>query len=878
MSNEEGKKCPLCAEEMDWTDQQLKPCKCGYEVCVWCWHQIMDMAEKVKSEGLCPACRTPYDKKKIVGMEENCERLRSIKKDQKNVVQKVKPKKVEVKKDLTNVRVIQRRMAYVIGLPLSLADEDLLQRKEYFGLYGKVSKVSLSRTSGGTIQQFVNDSCSVYITYSKEEEAIRCIQSVHGFLLDGRLLRASFGTAKYCHAWLRNMPCTNPACLYLHKIGAEEDSFSKDEEAALHTRNRVQQIVGAARPMQWRSGVKLPPPLDQQIDPFNPQKELQPSAVSPNSMSSLLSKEKDGVKTTNSLTSFVDIVGRCTVDPDKEAYVDDSNNKISQLCSDFGSVNIDQSNCSESKYLDITIHDVDSPFRDIRVPGNNAIDGSSNLPALGRSGFTPTNNNTSIGGQPCGNYFEDQDFLPFEDKSLEFSEGLDPSSIQTSSLPTRTSNHSNSYLWQGNDRLGINCSAGGNYVNNHPDETSIPKYVSSYSENESQISSISDGYLRLSTSFANDEIIEQLRRLEDGNNTAYNDENSAYDAAVESSIISNILSMDLDSWDDSVNLSHSKGDLLDGADRLRGSWKYQGGSQKSRFSFATDDGSRNKVPYIDPSFDHLTSITKQPNLEQVFHGKPPHNVSRSHSLKGPPGFPVPYREPPPGFSCEKTNQIPPSAAASGSSFLRTLSFPNDLRYGGTSSGMVHNGYDDPTSNLMMGRQLFSSGLGSRQVEPSNSSMMMYEEDAASRHWLLNHHQQQQQLQYPPPPNNNNNYEVEVSARNNGGAYGSIGRQQQQQQQHYNVDHQARNHHHAYNTYGTDSNSGLKYYNNGCMSNGYVIPALEEVHTVNGNEAASMGGEIGRNEKAVGFNSFYGDSMLQMPTSSSRNIYGGVYGL
>lgn len=24
--------CPLCAEEMDLTDQQLKPCKCGYEV------------------------------------------------------------------------------------------------------------------------------------------------------------------------------------------------------------------------------------------------------------------------------------------------------------------------------------------------------------------------------------------------------------------------------------------------------------------------------------------------------------------------------------------------------------------------------------------------------------------------------------------------------------------------------------------------------------------------------------------------------------------------------------------------------------------------------------------------------------------------------
>lgn len=34
MSNEEEKRCPLCAEEMDWTDQQFMPCKCGYQVMI----------------------------------------------------------------------------------------------------------------------------------------------------------------------------------------------------------------------------------------------------------------------------------------------------------------------------------------------------------------------------------------------------------------------------------------------------------------------------------------------------------------------------------------------------------------------------------------------------------------------------------------------------------------------------------------------------------------------------------------------------------------------------------------------------------------------------------------------------------------------------
>ncbi|CAL5389139.1 unnamed protein product [Camellia sinensis] len=264
MSDEGEKTCPLCAEEMDLTDQQLKPCKCGYEICVWCWHHVMDMAEKDETEGRCPACRTPYNKEKIVGMAANCERLVV----EMNMERKVKPQKAkgktsEGRKQLSSVRVIQRNLVYIVGLPLNLADEDLLQRREYFGQYGKVLKVSISRTAAGAIQHFANNTCSVYITYSKEEEAVRCIQSVHGFTLDGRSLRACFGTTKYCHAWLRNAPCSNPDCLYLHEIGTQEDSFTKDEIISAYTRSRVQQVTGAINDMQRRSGNVLPPPADE---------------------------------------------------------------------------------------------------------------------------------------------------------------------------------------------------------------------------------------------------------------------------------------------------------------------------------------------------------------------------------------------------------------------------------------------------------------------------------------------------------------------------------------------------------------------------------------------------------------------------------------
>jgi len=35
---------------------------------------------------------------------------------------------------------------------------------------------------------------------------------------------------------LHNQPCSNPDCLYLHEIGSQEDSFTKDEIISAYTR------------------------------------------------------------------------------------------------------------------------------------------------------------------------------------------------------------------------------------------------------------------------------------------------------------------------------------------------------------------------------------------------------------------------------------------------------------------------------------------------------------------------------------------------------------------------------------------------------------------------------------------------------------------
>ena len=49
------------------------------------------------------------------------------------------------------------------------------------------------------------------------------------YWLEGRQLRSNFGTTKYCAIYLRNLPCSNPDCLYLHELGEEEDRFTKEE-------------------------------------------------------------------------------------------------------------------------------------------------------------------------------------------------------------------------------------------------------------------------------------------------------------------------------------------------------------------------------------------------------------------------------------------------------------------------------------------------------------------------------------------------------------------------------------------------------------------------------------------------------------------------
>ena len=57
------------------------------------------------------------------------------------------------------------------------------------------------------------------------------ILAVDEFTLEKRLLRASFGTTKYCSFFLKGQKCINKECLYLHKFNPENETFTKEQMA-----------------------------------------------------------------------------------------------------------------------------------------------------------------------------------------------------------------------------------------------------------------------------------------------------------------------------------------------------------------------------------------------------------------------------------------------------------------------------------------------------------------------------------------------------------------------------------------------------------------------------------------------------------------------
>ncbi|ENN74011.1 hypothetical protein YQE_09401, partial [Dendroctonus ponderosae] len=150
--------------------------------------------------------------------------MAKMKADKRQRDQQRKAKLTESRKHLSSVRVVQRNLVFVVGLPPRLADPEILKRHEYFGKFGKIHKVVINQSTSYAGSQ--GPSASAYVTYIKSDDALRAIQAVNNFTIDNRSIKSSLGTTKYCSHFLKNQPCPKPDCMYLHEYGKLQEMFN----------------------------------------------------------------------------------------------------------------------------------------------------------------------------------------------------------------------------------------------------------------------------------------------------------------------------------------------------------------------------------------------------------------------------------------------------------------------------------------------------------------------------------------------------------------------------------------------------------------------------------------------------------------------------
>ncbi|XP_006458231.1 hypothetical protein AGABI2DRAFT_64845 [Agaricus bisporus var. bisporus H97] len=218
----EDAECPLCLEEMDVSDLGFKPCVCGYQICRFCWHHIKENLNK-----RCPACRRIYTDEAVEFKAIDTQDHRRLMQQKKQRERERKELDTLGRRHLANVRVVQRHVVYVVGIGPRFAKEELiptLRSNEYFGQYGKINKIILvKRTPSGGGAPVVG----LYVTYNRKEDAARAMSAVDGIASPGggkEVMRASYGTTKYCMAFLRGSRLPRAASWAQKPLGSSSGS------------------------------------------------------------------------------------------------------------------------------------------------------------------------------------------------------------------------------------------------------------------------------------------------------------------------------------------------------------------------------------------------------------------------------------------------------------------------------------------------------------------------------------------------------------------------------------------------------------------------------------------------------------------------------
>ena len=148
---------------------------------------------------------------------------------QNKPTQNIAKKQIFSKEDISRLskcRIIQKNLVHFYGFPDYLYKKEILTSSEYFGQYGVVSKIVLVSKEDKSNNKNHN---SAYITFLTKEQAAYSILAVDSIKINGQLVRAFFGTSKYCSHFLNNRECTcEDNCMFLHHIADKNDIINDD--------------------------------------------------------------------------------------------------------------------------------------------------------------------------------------------------------------------------------------------------------------------------------------------------------------------------------------------------------------------------------------------------------------------------------------------------------------------------------------------------------------------------------------------------------------------------------------------------------------------------------------------------------------------------
>lgn len=114
------------------------------------------------------------------------------------------------------IRILQRNIVYVIGIPEKIANNVMIGSQDYFGQYGDIIRIVIN-TKPHFTEKKRDKFYSCYITYTSPESA--CLAIIATFmnpLSHLSSLQTSYATVKFCMFFAKSKVCRVKNCRFCH--------------------------------------------------------------------------------------------------------------------------------------------------------------------------------------------------------------------------------------------------------------------------------------------------------------------------------------------------------------------------------------------------------------------------------------------------------------------------------------------------------------------------------------------------------------------------------------------------------------------------------------------------------------------------------------